>query len=79
MPLNDRIGVQPGNVDPAEERLYDQGKVAIIQGVGYPKPNLLPLPVHGHLAHLRAGQGGRPRAGWAAPSATLDPNKAETC
>jgi uncharacterized protein (DUF1501 family) len=34
MPINDKIGFNP-NMGPIKE-LYDQGKVAIIQGVGYP-------------------------------------------
>jgi len=37
MPINDKIGFNP-NMGPIKE-LYDQGKVAIIQGVGYPNPN----------------------------------------
>jgi len=37
MPINDQIGFNP-NMGPIKE-LYDQGKVAIIQGVGYPNPN----------------------------------------
>jgi uncharacterized protein (DUF1501 family) len=35
MPINDKIGFNP-NMGPIKE-LYDQGKEAIIQGVGYPK------------------------------------------
>jgi uncharacterized protein (DUF1501 family) len=37
LPINDHIGFNP-NMGPIKE-LYDQGKVAIIQGVGYPNPN----------------------------------------
>jgi uncharacterized protein (DUF1501 family) len=37
LPINDQIGFNP-NMGPIKE-LYDQGKVAIIQGVGYPKPS----------------------------------------
>jgi uncharacterized protein (DUF1501 family) len=37
LPINDQIGFNP-NMGPIKER-YDQGKVAIIQGVGYPKPS----------------------------------------
>jgi uncharacterized protein (DUF1501 family) len=35
--LNDNVGLNP-NMAPVKN-LYDQGKVAIIQGVGYPNPN----------------------------------------
>ncbi|MFQ6030081.1 MAG: DUF1501 domain-containing protein [Dehalococcoidia bacterium] len=35
--LNDHVGLNP-NMGPIK-RLYDEGKVAIIQGVGYPNPN----------------------------------------
>jgi len=38
MPLNDELGFNPNM--PEFKGLYEQGKVAIIQGVGYPKPNL---------------------------------------
>ena len=37
LPINDAIGFNP-NMAPIKE-LWDQGKVAIIQGVGYPNPN----------------------------------------
>jgi uncharacterized protein (DUF1501 family) len=37
MPINDELGFNP-NTGPLKE-LYDQGKMAIIQGVGYPTPN----------------------------------------
>ena len=37
LPINDTIGFNPA-MAPIKE-LYDQGKVAIIQGVGYPNPN----------------------------------------
>src|SRR5437016_7439095 len=36
LPINDAIGFNP-NMAPIKE-LWDQGKVAIIQGVGYPNP-----------------------------------------
>ena len=68
LPINDRIGFNPAMAP--MKRLYDEGKVAVIQGVGYPSPQPLALPLHGHLAHLRTGQGWRRRAGWAAPCAT---------
>ncbi len=37
LPINDYLGFNP-NMAPFK-RLYDEGKVAIIQGVGYPNPN----------------------------------------
>ena len=37
LPINDQVGFNP-NMAPFK-RLYDEGKVAIIQGVGYPNPN----------------------------------------
>jgi len=37
LPLNDQIGLHP-TMGPIKD-LYDQGKVAIIQGIGYPNPN----------------------------------------
>ena len=37
LPINDQLGFNP-NMAPLK-RLYDEGKVAIIQGVGYPTPN----------------------------------------
>jgi uncharacterized protein (DUF1501 family) len=37
LPINDHIGFNP-NMGPMKE-LWDQGKVAIIQGIGYPNPN----------------------------------------
>ena len=37
LPINDDIAFNPALV--SIKRLYDEGKVAIIQGVGYPKPN----------------------------------------
>ena len=37
LPINDELGFNP-NLAPLK-RLYDEGKVAIIQGIGYPNPN----------------------------------------
>jgi uncharacterized protein (DUF1501 family) len=37
LPINDRIGLHP-TMGPLKA-LYDEGKVAIIQGIGYPNPN----------------------------------------
>ena len=38
LPINDHLGFNPNM--PELKKLYDEGKVAIIQGVGYPNPNL---------------------------------------
>ena len=37
LPINDRIGFNPA-IEPVKD-LYDEGRVAIIQGIGYPNPN----------------------------------------
>ena len=37
LPINDHVGFHP-SMSPLKE-LYDQGKLAVIQGVGYPNPN----------------------------------------
>ena len=37
-PINDHLGFNPNM--PEMKRLFDDGKVAVIQGVGYPNPNL---------------------------------------
>ena len=37
LPLDDKYGLNPG-MQPIKE-LYDQGKVAVVHGVGYPEPN----------------------------------------
>src|ERR671919_438262 len=37
LPINERIGFNPA-LEPIKA-LWDQGKVAIIQGIGYPNPN----------------------------------------
>jgi uncharacterized protein (DUF1501 family) len=37
LPINDTIGFHPA-MGPIK-KLYDEGKVAVIQGIGYPKPN----------------------------------------
>ena len=37
IPLDDKVGFRPG-MEPIK-RLWDEGKVAVIQGIGYPNPN----------------------------------------
>jgi uncharacterized protein (DUF1501 family) len=50
LPINDYIGFHPA-MSPLKQ-LYDRGIVAIIQGIGYPQPQPLTLPLYGYLAHL---------------------------
>ena len=50
--IDDKVGFHP-SMAPVKH-LYDQGKVAVIQGIGYPKPDPLSLPFDGHLAYRRA-------------------------
>ena len=38
LPINDHLGFNPNM--PEFKKLYDEGKVAVIQGIGYPNPNL---------------------------------------
>ena len=57
--IDDKVGFHP-SMAPIKD-LYDQGKVAVIQGIGYPNPDSLPLPFHGHLAYRGAGQDGHRR------------------
>ena len=45
VPINDTLGFNP-NMS-ALKGLYDDGKVAVIQGVGYPTPN------RSHTSHTR--------------------------
>jgi uncharacterized protein (DUF1501 family) len=55
LPINDQLGFNPNMA--SLKRLYDEGKVAIIQGVGYPNPN---------LSHFRSMISGTPanRTSW---------------
>ena len=53
LPINDDLGFHP-SMGPIK-RLWDEGKVAIVNGIGYPKPKPLPLPSNGYLAHCGAG------------------------
>ena len=52
--IDGRFGFNP--VMGAVKDLYDKGEVAFINGVGYPQSQPVPLPGHGHLAHLRTGK-----------------------
>ena len=52
--VDDKFGFHPG-MGPIKE-MYDQGKVAVLQGIGYPNPIRSPLPLPGHLAYRRARQ-----------------------
>ena len=50
IPLNDELGLYPA-MGPLK-KFWDEGKLAIFLGIGYPHPELLPFPLHGHLAYL---------------------------
>ena len=52
LPIDGELGFNP-NMGPVK-KLYDEGKMAVIHGIGYENSPTLSLPVHGHLAHLRA-------------------------
>ena len=54
IPLDNRFGLHP-TMGPIKD-LWDRGNVAIVNGVGLPKPRPFSLPFHGHLAHCRAGK-----------------------
>ena len=45
LPLDNDLGFNP-NMGPIKS-LWDQGTVAVINGLGYPNPNPLPFPVPG--------------------------------
>jgi len=62
--LNDTLAFHP-RTEPLK-RTLDAGKVAIVQGIGYPNSNRSPLPGHGYLAHLRAHKSSE--GCWARPS-----------
>ena len=50
LPLNDTLAWNP-NAEPLKD-MYDQGEVAIVQGIGYPiQP--FPFPGDGCVAYLR--------------------------
>src|SRR5215470_12423499 len=60
LPLTDRLGLHPNLQD--LKSIYDQGNLAIIQGVGYPNPN------RSHFRSMDIWQSARPdtfeRSGW---------------
>lgn len=56
VPIDDDIGFNPAMAP--LQALWDEGMMAIIQGIGYPNPQSLALSLDGHLAHLRARQSG---------------------
>ena len=47
--LDDDLGLNP-NMSPIK-RLWDEGQVAIVNGIGYPQPQSFPLPLDGYLAY----------------------------
>ena len=50
LPIDARYGFNPV-LAPLKE-LYDEGRVAVINGIGYPNPNRSHFRAMGHLAHL---------------------------
>ena len=48
--INDQLGFYP-TMGPLKT-FWDEGKMAIFLGIGYPHPELLPLPLDGYLAYL---------------------------
>ena len=56
LPIDDHFGFNPAL--PEFKQLYDAGKMAVINGNRLSHAQPLPLPQHGHLAHLRAGKSG---------------------
>ena len=64
IPINEELGFNP-QMAPIK-KLWDEGKMAIVHGIGYANSPRSHFPLHGHLAHLRAGHRrnrglGRPR------------------
>ena len=52
--LNDQIGLHP-TMGPLK-KYWDEGQAGHLPGHRLSHAQLLPLPLHGHLAHLRAGE-----------------------
>ena len=61
LPLGPGVGLHPGL--PYLKSLYDRGDVAVVQGVGYPDPDLSHFSSMATWMHGRAG-GGPPTSGW---------------
>jgi uncharacterized protein (DUF1501 family) len=61
LPINDSLGLHPNL--PYLKSLYDNGRVAVIQGLGYANPNLSHFSSMATWMHGRAG-GGTPTTGW---------------
>jgi uncharacterized protein (DUF1501 family) len=75
LPLNDQFGFNPA-LQPIKE-LFDQGKVAVIQGIGYLNPN------RSHFRSMDIWHTCEPdkvarKAGWGGSSATWTPRR-RTC
>ena len=52
--IDGEVGFRPGME--SMKRLWDEGSVAIVNGIGYPSPDRVPLPFDGHLAHRSPGR-----------------------
>ena len=69
IPIDDELAFNP-QMAPMK-KLFDEGKMAIVHGIGYENSPRSPLPLHGYLAYLRArqtrdgrlGRQGHPRLG----------------
>jgi len=61
LPLGSGVGLHPAL--PYLKSLYDRGDVAVVQGVGYPDPDLSHFSSMATWMHGRAG-GGSPTSGW---------------
>ena len=57
--LDDHVGLNSGMQ--GFRPLWEQGQLAVVQGVGYPNPRALALRGHGHLAVGRSSRGDRDR------------------
>ena len=71
IPINDELGFHPSMVE-LKEKFWDAGKMAVVQGVGYPHPSrshFRSMDIWHTCEPIRSGT----RAGWAAPSRSWTP------
>ena len=60
--LNDQLGLNPGMKGTAE--LFEKGRLAIVQGVGYPNPNRSHFESMSIWHHARLEDAGHDSIGW---------------
>jgi uncharacterized protein (DUF1501 family) len=65
--VDDKVGFHPA-MAPIKD-MYDQGKVAVLQGIGYPNPIRWTSGIRPSLTRWS------PKAGWDGPSGTWTPTK----